>query len=218
MRLGRLRRPMAMMEPGIFLSQPGTATRASYHWAPITVSIESAMMSLDWREYFIPSVPIEMPSLTPMVLKQSPTIFFPSFTLSLMSRARSFRWKLQEFPSHHMLTMPAWGSRRSCASRPAPWSMAWEAAWERGSVTRRLYMLSGTVRCAISPASKRDQSDRNQTLQPGEKSLSGVYHRTDGPGAGRALPPAGGFCGEAGAGTNFLSGCGAPAGLGRHWV
>ncbi len=41
---------MAMTTPGMFLSQPGRVTRASYHWAPITVSIESAMRSRDWSE------------------------------------------------------------------------------------------------------------------------------------------------------------------------
>ena len=38
-------------------------------WAPQTVSIESAITSRETREYFIPSVPIEMPSLTVMVPK-----------------------------------------------------------------------------------------------------------------------------------------------------
>lgn len=38
-------------------------------WQPTTVSIESAMTSRETREYFIPSVPIEMPSAMVMVLK-----------------------------------------------------------------------------------------------------------------------------------------------------
>ena len=50
MSAGRFSRPMAMMQPGMFLSQPGRAMRASYHWAAMTVSIESAMMSRDWSE------------------------------------------------------------------------------------------------------------------------------------------------------------------------
>ena len=37
--------------------------------APTTVSMESAMISLDGKEYLIPLVPIEIPSLTPIVLK-----------------------------------------------------------------------------------------------------------------------------------------------------
>jgi hypothetical protein len=58
----------------MFLSQPGIVIAASYHWAPITVSIESAMRSRDWREYDIPGVPIEIPSDTPIVLKRMPTM------------------------------------------------------------------------------------------------------------------------------------------------
>ena len=41
---------MAITVPGMFLSQPGSATSASYHWAPMMVSIESAMRSRDWSE------------------------------------------------------------------------------------------------------------------------------------------------------------------------
>lgn len=47
MRDGTLTRPMAMRHPGIFLSHPGTVMSPSYHWAPITVSIESAIKSRD---------------------------------------------------------------------------------------------------------------------------------------------------------------------------
>src|SRR5512143_3698155 len=50
--------PAAMIVPGMFLSHPGSATLASYHWARITVSIESAMMSRESSEHFMPSVPI----------------------------------------------------------------------------------------------------------------------------------------------------------------
>ena len=39
-----------MTAPGMFLSQPGIEMLASYHWALMTVSMESAMRSLDWSE------------------------------------------------------------------------------------------------------------------------------------------------------------------------
>ena len=39
----------------------------------MTVSIESAIRSRDCSEKLMPSVPIEMPSLTPMVLNRMPT-------------------------------------------------------------------------------------------------------------------------------------------------
>mmetsp|Transcript_22983 Transcript_22983/g.45235 ORF Transcript_22983/g.45235 Transcript_22983/m.45235 type:complete len:249 (-) Transcript_22983:422-1168(-) len=67
-REGLFRRAMAMIVPGIFLSHPGMDTFASYHCADITVSIESAIRSRDWSEKDIPSVPIEIPSDTPIVL------------------------------------------------------------------------------------------------------------------------------------------------------
>ena len=41
---------MAIRQPGMFLSQPGSEMQASYHWAPITVSIESAIRSRDCSE------------------------------------------------------------------------------------------------------------------------------------------------------------------------
>ena len=62
-------RVIAMMQAGIFLSQPPMATKPSKPWHPTTVSIESAMTSLETSEYFIPSVPIEIPSEMVIVLK-----------------------------------------------------------------------------------------------------------------------------------------------------
>ena len=47
---GRFSRPIAMRQPGMFLSQPGMVTRASCHCAEETVSIESAMTSRDGSE------------------------------------------------------------------------------------------------------------------------------------------------------------------------
>ena len=108
---------MAMRQPGMFLSQPGMAMRASYHWAPMTVSIESAMRSRDWSEKLMPSVPMEMPSLTPMVLKRMPTRPAAA-TPSLTSSARSRRCMLQGLPSYHTLAMPTCGLSMSSSVRP----------------------------------------------------------------------------------------------------
>src|SRR5699024_10223085 len=58
-----------IVQPGMFLSHPPIVTTASILSAPTTVSIESAMTSLLDNENFIPSVPIEMPSDTVIVLK-----------------------------------------------------------------------------------------------------------------------------------------------------
>ncbi len=62
-------RAIAIIAPGMFLSQPPTATTPSMLSAPQAVSIESAITSRETSEYFIPSVPIEIPSLTVMVPK-----------------------------------------------------------------------------------------------------------------------------------------------------
>ena len=61
---GTLQRAIAITAPGMFLSQPPIATRPSIHWPFTQVSIASAITSRDTSEYFIPSVPIPMPSET----------------------------------------------------------------------------------------------------------------------------------------------------------
>ena len=66
---GMFSRAMAIIAPGMFLSQPPMATSPSWLCALQTVSMLSAMTSRETSEYFIPSVPIEMPSLTVMVPK-----------------------------------------------------------------------------------------------------------------------------------------------------
>jgi hypothetical protein len=87
-------RAIAIIAPGMFLSQPPTATTPSMLWAPQAVSIESAITSLETREYFIPSVPIEIPSLTVMVPK-SWGIAPPARTAASARRARTSRPALQ---------------------------------------------------------------------------------------------------------------------------
>ena len=50
MSAGRFSRAIAMMQPGMFLSQPGIETFASYHCPDIIVSMESAIRSRDCSE------------------------------------------------------------------------------------------------------------------------------------------------------------------------
>ena len=57
-----------MRHAGIFLSQPPIVITPSNPCPPTTVSIESAITSLDTNEYRIPLVPIDIPSDTVMVL------------------------------------------------------------------------------------------------------------------------------------------------------
>src|SRR2546421_1842840 len=114
---GRLTRPMAMSTPGMFLSQPGSEMFASYHWPCMTVSIESAMISLDCKLYRIPVVPIEMPSETPMVLNCMGTR--PAWeTDSLTTLESCSRCMLQGLPLYQTDEMPIWGLFMSDSDRP----------------------------------------------------------------------------------------------------
>ena len=68
-------RAMAIMPPGMFLSQPPTTSTPSMHCPLTEVSIASAITSRDTSEYFMPSVPMPMPSVTvgtPKVLRHRP--------------------------------------------------------------------------------------------------------------------------------------------------
>ena len=82
-------RRSAIAAPGIVLSQPTRQTRPSNRWPRATVSIESATTSRETRLAFIPSVPIETPSLTEIVLNSigvPPAARMPSFTASARRR------------------------------------------------------------------------------------------------------------------------------------
>ena len=86
-------RPIAISAPGMFLSQPPITTTPSMLSPCTAVSIESAITSRDTSEYFMPSVPIEMPSDTVMV----PNIcgIAPAFFAAASARtARSFNPRL----------------------------------------------------------------------------------------------------------------------------
>ncbi|OAD19731.1 hypothetical protein THIOM_004621 [Candidatus Thiomargarita nelsonii] len=69
--------------------------------------MESAIKSRDCNEKLIPDVPIEMPSLTPMVLKRIPTSE-AAITPSLTFVAKSSKCILQVLPSYQTLAMPTW--------------------------------------------------------------------------------------------------------------
>ena len=45
---------------------------------------------------------------------------------------------LQVLPSNHTLLIPTWAFSISESVNPAPYSMAWEAPWDFGPVTREL--------------------------------------------------------------------------------
>src|SRR5262245_54301536 len=95
---------------------------------------------------------MESPSLTPIVLKRRPTR--PAdCTPSLMCAASRSRCMLQVLPSYHMLQMPTCGFCKSASVRPMPYSIACDAPWLRGCVTREEYLLSIVIAgsCWLTP-------------------------------------------------------------------
>jgi hypothetical protein len=65
---GTFNRQSAMTVPGMVLSHPDKATTPSKRCPRATSSMESAMTSRLMSDAFMPSVPMEMPSETAMVL------------------------------------------------------------------------------------------------------------------------------------------------------
>ena len=108
---------MAMSAPGMFLSQPPMATKPSMPSQPTTVSMESAMTSRETSEYFIPSVPIEMPSEMVMVLK---IMALPPAALAPASASRA-SWSMCMLHGVTMLqveAMPIIGLEKSSGLKP----------------------------------------------------------------------------------------------------
>src|SRR5271170_2586493 len=117
MMLGLFTLAIAIMTPGMFLSHPGKLMFASYHCPCMTVSIESAIRSLDCRLYLIPVVPMLIPSDTPIVLNCMGTS--PASATPFLTRLeRSIRCMLQGFPDHQMEEMPTCALDMSASERP----------------------------------------------------------------------------------------------------
>ena len=108
---------MASMQPGIFLSHPPMATKPSKPSQPMTVSIESAITSRETSEYFIPSVPMEMPSEMVIVLKM---VAFPPAALAppAASRASTSRCMLQGVTMLQVEAIATCGLAKSLAWKP----------------------------------------------------------------------------------------------------
>ena len=114
---------MAIIDPGMFLSQPPMATKASTLCPPIAASIESAMISREVKEKRIPGVPIAIPSATVMVPNwtgQAPA----SFTPSLASFPKSCRCMLHGVFSAQVEITPTIGFSKFSSVIPVARSMA----------------------------------------------------------------------------------------------
>ncbi len=124
---GRFSLAKAIIAPGIFLSHPPIVITPSYPRQPTTVSMESAMTSRDTREYFIPVVPIEIPSETVIVLNSIPLRFSLTNDLLTMS-ARPLICILHGVTCAPIEAMPTRGFLKSSSVSPTPLSIDREAA------------------------------------------------------------------------------------------
>ncbi|MCY1238060.1 hypothetical protein D9M72_507780 [compost metagenome] len=109
---GTLVRASAIMPPGMFLSQPPITTTPSIHWPCAAVSMQSAMTSREISEYFMPSVPIDMPSEmvgVPNTCGLAPDALMASIAAS----ARRCRPALQGVMVEWPLAMPTIGLSKS---------------------------------------------------------------------------------------------------------
>jgi hypothetical protein len=103
------------------------AITPSYPRQPTTVSIESAITSLETKEYFIPCVPIDIPSETVMVLNKTPLQPDSSIELST-TLASSFICILHGVTLDQVEAIPTNGLEKSEVSNPTPLSIDREAA------------------------------------------------------------------------------------------
>src|SRR5437868_452491 len=131
-----------MTAAGIVLSQPTIRTSPSRRCPRATSSIESAITSRLTSEAFMPSVPIETPSETAMVLNSMgvpPAARIPALTFSA-----NRRWlKLQGMVSIQLCPTPMSGLARSSRVKPIACSMERAGARSSPSVNRALCRFSG---------------------------------------------------------------------------
>src|SRR5437016_10313825 len=121
--------------------------------------MESAIRSRDCSEKLIPSVPIEMPSLTPIVLKRNPTspaTRTPSFTFS----ASCSRCMLQGLPSYQMLAIPTCGFCMSSSESHVAYNIACDAPCDLGCVILELNLFGSTI-IPLRNSSYLDVRDRD---------------------------------------------------------
>ncbi len=103
------------MPPGMFLSQPPSTSTPSIHWPCTEVSTQSAITSRETSEYFMPSVPIDMPSEivgVPKVCGLAPA----SLMACAAASASGWRPALQGVMVEWPLAMPIIGLSKSAFS------------------------------------------------------------------------------------------------------
>src|SRR5690349_16653790 len=120
---GTFMRSSAISEPGMFLSQPPRHSTPSMNCDCAAVSMASQITSRDTSEYFMPSVPIEMPSVT--VGKPKVCGIAPASRTAASARAASGPSPaLHGFMVEAPLAMPTSGLSKSRSVKPTARSMA----------------------------------------------------------------------------------------------
>src|SRR5712691_842916 len=125
------------------LSHPTMHTSPSKRWPRATSSIESAISSRETSDARMPSVPIETPSETAMVLNSTgvpPARRIPSLTC----RASTRWFRLHGIVSIHDVATPTSGRARSASVKPTPFSIARAGARSTPSVSAALMRFAGS--------------------------------------------------------------------------
>jgi len=116
-RVGTLSLTAPMNIPGMILSQFGMQIKPSKQWARTIVSTESATISREASEYFMPVWPIATPSQTAIVLNSNGTP--PAWRMaSFTTRATSLRWTWPGTTSQKLLATPMNGLSMSTSFKP----------------------------------------------------------------------------------------------------
>src|SRR3954470_24606891 len=133
-----------MTAPGSVLSQPTRQTSPSSRWPSATSSIESAITSRETSDARIPSVPIETPSETEIVLNSIGVP--PASRMPRLTCRASARWlRLHGIVSIQVVQTPTSGFARSSSVKPVPFSIARAAARSGPSVRAALRRLAGSL-------------------------------------------------------------------------
>src|SRR6185295_16425673 len=120
---GTLMRAIAIIPAGMFLSHPPATSTPSMHWPFTDVSIASAITSRETSEYFIPSVPMPMPSVTvgtPNTCGMAPA----SLSAAIARSTSGWMPALHGFIVLWPLATPTMGFSKSLSPKPTARSIA----------------------------------------------------------------------------------------------
>src|SRR6267142_6783322 len=182
-------RAIAIIAPGMFLSQPPTQTTPSIIWPFTAVSIASAITSRETSEYFMPSVPMPIPSVT--VGKPKTWGMAPAALTAAIARSTS-GWMpaLQGFMVEWPLATPTIALSKSPSPNPtarsiarlgeraSPWvivllrqlSLMWELLMREYGLSVRLsfYSNARTARLPHHARPSEVRSGRDPPRPPGD--------------------------------------------------